>query len=78
MFNSKQEEEFCFSIPRLCPGSGIHHLTCPKGTEVFLVLKRQEREDNHSTPSSIEGDLRGDYFSVCLWCGVTLPKRQEN
>jgi hypothetical protein len=80
VFNSKQEEEFCSSIPRLCPESGVHHLTCPKGTEVFPVLKRQEREDNHSTPSGIEADLRGDvnYFSICLWCGFTLPKRKEN
>lgn len=79
-FNSRQEEEFCSSIPRLCPGSGVHHVTCPKGTEVCLLLKRQEREDSHSTPSSIEADLRGDvnYFCICVWCGVTFPKRKEN
>jgi hypothetical protein len=80
VFNSKQEEEFCSSIARLCPDSGVYHLTCPKGTEVFPVLKWQEREDSHSTPSGIEADLRGDvnYFSICLWCGVTLPKHKEN
>jgi hypothetical protein len=44
------------------------------------MLKRQEREDNHSTPSSIETDLRGyvNYFSICLWFGVTLPKGKKN
>jgi hypothetical protein len=44
------------------------------------VLKRQEREDNHSTSSSIETDNRGNvnYFSIYLWCGGTLPKRKEN